>query len=124
MFRRSRSPQPLQHRSWSAPASAGSRVASLELVDHPAPPAAVLRVPDRVSVWPAAGGRYGIDAHYRGTSGGERAAWQQRRLAQSGLLATLRTDERGAIVRLGPLGHDAVRLALAGFMGRSLAAAA
>ena len=79
-----------------------------------------MRAPDRLSVWPVEGGRYGIDAHYHGQTGRERAEWQRRHLAQSGLVATVRTDERGALVRLGPLAHGAVWIALESFLGRPL----
>ena len=139
MFRRSRSPEPLRDRSWSARArvsprvsasvflpvspSVSPRVSGRERITHTAPADEVglARAPDRVSVWPAEGGRYGIDAHYQGTAGRECAAWQQRRLAARGLRVTVQADDQGAFVRLGPLAHGAVRRALEGFIARPLA---
>jgi hypothetical protein len=77
--------------------------------------------PDRLSLWPVEGGRYGIDAHYQGKTGIERAEHQVRRLAVAGLHATLRPDPpAGAILRLGPLTHAAAWLALEAFLGRPL----
>jgi hypothetical protein len=40
---------------------------------------------------------------------------QQQRLASSGLSASVGTDGDGGIVRLGPLAHDAVWIALKAF---------
>jgi hypothetical protein len=75
--------------------------------------------PDRLSVWPLGGGRYGIDAHYRGETGRERAAEQQRRLAVAGLSAGVRHDGHEAcVLRVGPLAHGAVWPALEAFLGR------
>jgi hypothetical protein len=114
--------QPINDRSWSAHASADPRVAGTGLVHSGALPAETgpMRAPDRLSVWPVEGGRYGIDAHYHGQTGRDRADWQRRRLAESGLIASVRTDERGALVRLGPLAHGAVWVALEAFLGRPL----
>lgn len=39
-----------------------------------------LLAPDRMSVWPVEGGRYGIDATYHGVTGFERAEAQLQRL--------------------------------------------
>jgi hypothetical protein len=78
--------------------------------------------PDRLSVWPVEGGRYGIDAHYHGSSGLTRAERQTERLDSTGLSASVRTDEKGGIVRLGPLAHEAVWIALEAFLGRPLGA--
>jgi hypothetical protein len=77
--------------------------------------------PDRLSVWPVEGGRYGIDAHYHGSTGLTRAERQQQRLASAGLSASVRLEENGGIVRLGPLAHNAVWLALEAFLGRPMA---
>ena len=77
--------------------------------------------PDRLSVWPVEGGRFGIDAHYQGATGAKRAAHQRERLAGAGLLATVRDEpDGGAILRLGPLAHQAAWLALEAFLGRPL----
>lgn len=77
--------------------------------------------PDRLSVWPVEGGRFGIDAHYHGATGAKRAEHQLQRLADAGLLATVRHEPQGeAILRLGPLAHQAAWLALEAFLGRPL----
>jgi len=76
--------------------------------------------PDRLSVWPVEGGRYGIDAHYHGSTGLTRAKRQHQRLVSSGLPASVRTDGDGGIVRLGPITHGAIWLALESFLGRPL----
>jgi hypothetical protein len=48
--------------------------------------------PDRLSAWPVEGGRYGIDAHYHGLTGIERAHVQRTRLEKLGLSATVKHD--------------------------------
>lgn len=78
--------------------------------------------PDRLSVWPVEGGRYGIDAHYHGSTGLIRAERQRERLASARLSASVRTDEKGGMIRLGPLAHEAVWIALEAFLGRPLGA--
>jgi hypothetical protein len=97
-------------------------MASEELVGYTALPAETgpIWAPDRLSVWPVEGGRYGIDAHYHGSTGAARAARQEQRLAASGLTASVRTDEDGSILRLGPLAHPAVWIALEAFLGRPM----
>jgi len=69
-------------------------------------------------VWPVEGGKYGIDAHYQGRTGTERANVQRQRLQTAGLAATVRDDGEGALIRLGPLAHAAAWLALEAFLGR------
>jgi hypothetical protein len=98
------------------------RAASEALVHYTALPAETgpTWAPDRLSVWPVEGGRYGIDAHYHGSTGLTRAERQEQRLAAAGLGASVRTDENGAIVRLGPLAHEAVWIALEAFLGRPI----
>ncbi|MGA2322053.1 MAG: hypothetical protein ABSG95_15185 [Solirubrobacteraceae bacterium] len=97
-------------------------MASKELVGYTALPAETgpMWAPDRLSVWPVEGGRYGIDAHYHGSTGATRAEHQVQRLAATGLTASVRTDADGSIVRLGPLAHQAVWLALEAFLGRPM----
>src|SRR5438477_13060927 len=89
-------------RAWSSRSSVNPRVASEELVHYTALPAETgpTWAPDRISVWPLEGGRYGIDAHYHGATGLTRAERQEQRLAAAGLRASVRTDEDGGIVRL------------------------
>ena len=61
-------------------------------------------------------------AHYHGATGVQRAQQQRVRLGESGLAASVRSgdDGDGAIVRLGPLAHQAAWLALEAFLGRPL----
>lgn len=110
-------------RAWSAHTSVPPRRASTELVGYTALPAETgpTFAPDRLSVWPVEGGRYGIDAHYHGNTGTQRAKVQERRLAAAGLIATVRADAPGAVLRLGPLAHSAAWLAIEAFLGRPLA---
>jgi hypothetical protein len=119
--RKNRRQRSVDDRAWSARSSVNPRAASEELVQYTALPAETgpTWAPDRLSVWPE-GGRYGIDAHYHGSTGLTRAERQQQRLAASGLSASARTDENGGIVRLGPLAHQAVWIALEAFLGRPL----
>ena len=98
--------------------------AGTELVGDSALPAETgpIWAPDELSVWPVEGGRYGLDAHYHGTTGRRRARHQQSRLAGLNLTATVRPNDRGgSTLRLGPLQHDAAWLALEAFLGRPIA---
>lgn len=77
--------------------------------------------PDQLSVWPVEGGCFGIDAHYHGPTGAQRAEHQLERLGDAGLVATVRSGPQdGATLRLGPLAHQAAWLALEAFLGRPL----
>jgi hypothetical protein len=69
-------------RHWSAHTSTTSRNARADLVPCTPLPAETGPVwaPNRLSVWPVEGGRFGIDAHYHGLTGIERAHVQQTRL--------------------------------------------
>jgi hypothetical protein len=113
-------PRSLDDRAWSAQTSVHPRVAGAELVGDSALPAETgpTWAPDRLSVWPVEGGRYGIDAHYHGETGVQRARGQQARLAAVGVAASVRRDHEGALIRLGPLAHAAAWLALEAFLGR------
>lgn len=97
-------------------------MASDELVHYSALPAETgpMWAPDRLSVWPVEGGRYGIDAHYHGSTGAARATRQQERLTATGLSASVRNDGESSLLRLGPLAHQAVWLALEAFLGRPI----
>jgi hypothetical protein len=112
----------MDDRAWSARTSVPPNT-SEPLIRYTALPAETgpTWAPDRLSVWPVEGGRYGIDAHYHGSTGLLRAERQEHRLAAAGLSASVRTDEEGGIVRLGPLAHNAVWFALEAFLGRPLA---
>jgi hypothetical protein len=93
-----------------------------ELVRYSALPAETgpTWAPDRLSVWPVEGGRFGIDAHYHGQTGIERATGQLQRLQRQGLAASVRSDRNGGVLRLGPLTNAAVWIALEAFLGRPL----
>jgi hypothetical protein len=107
-------------RAWSAHTSIHPRAARADLVHYSALPAETgpTWAPDKLSLWPLEGGRYGIDAHYYGKTGAERANGQQLRLKNAGLSARVLTDEDGAVLRLGPLTHAAAWVALEAFLGR------
>lgn len=77
-----------------------------------------LIAPDRLSVWPVEGGRYGLDATYHGATGFERAEAQRRNLQAANLSASVR-QELGDdwTLRLGPLTHSAAWAAIDAFLG-------
>jgi hypothetical protein len=115
---------PPADRAWSARRSVHERDATTGLVAYTALPAETgpFRAPDELSIWPVEGGRYGLDAHYHGPTGAQRADQQLIRLARVNLAATVRpNDSGGATLRLGPLAHEAAWLALEAFLGRPLA---
>jgi hypothetical protein len=113
--------RPVDDRAFSARTSVHG--ASAEMVEYTALPAETgpIWAPDELSVWPVEGGRYGIDAHYHGRTGAQRAEHQQSRLAAVNLAASVRPHESGgATLRLGPLQHAAAWLALEAFLGRPI----
>ena len=112
--------RPPDDRAWSAHTSIPPRSARPELLGYTALPAETgpTWAPDRLSLWPVEGGRYGIDAHYHGRTGVQRAKGQRQRLKAVGLAASVREDDAGALIRLGPLAHSAAWLALEAFLGR------
>jgi hypothetical protein len=118
-WRKTRHSQAPDDRAWSAATSAHPRSVRRELVGYTALPAETgpMWAPDRLSLWPVEGGRYGLDAHYHGVTGVQRARVQQQRLNGVGLTATVRADDSGGLIRLGPLAHGAVWLALKSFLG-------
>ena len=109
-------------RSWSAHTSLTPRRAGTDVALYSALPAETgpTWAPDRLSVWPVEGGRYGIDAHYDGQTGVERAHVQHERLRKVGVPANVKRDADGGLIRLGPLAHSATWLALEAFLGRPL----
>jgi len=114
---------PVDDRSWSARTNLHERDVGKDLVRFTPLPAETgpTWAPDRLSIWPVEGGRFGIDAHYHGATGAQRAEHQVERLGEAGLLATVRDDPSGgATLRLGPLAHQAAWLALEAFLGRPL----
>lgn len=112
----------VDERAWSARSSVHPRDASAELVHYSPLPAETGPVwaPDRLALWPLEGGRFGVDAHYHGSTGVTRAERQAQRLLSAGLRARTQLDGEGALVRLGPLTHAAVWIALESFLGRAL----
>jgi hypothetical protein len=111
--------EPIDDRTWSTHANVDPTEPSRELVDQSALPAETgpTWAPDRLSVWPVEGGRYGIDAHYHGRTGVERARHHAQRLKAHGLVSSFKKDRDGGLLRLGPLTHAAVWLALEAFLG-------
>jgi hypothetical protein len=107
-------------RQWSAHTSVPPRSVGSDLALYSALPAETgpTWAPDRLSVWPLEGGRYGIDAHYHGATGVERAHGQCERLRKVGVDAVVKRDAEGGLIRLGPLAHAATWLALEAFLGR------
>ena len=74
--------------------------------------------PDRLSVWPVEGGRYGVDATYHGVTGFERAEAQRLHLQAANLTATVRQELcDNWTLRLGPLPHSAAWMAIEAFIG-------
>jgi hypothetical protein len=116
--------RPVDDRSWSTRSNMHERDAKgKDLVRFTPLPAETgpTWAPDRLSVWPVEGGRFGIDAVYHGETGVQRATHQRERLEEAGLYATVRPGpEEGATLRLGPLAHQAAWLALEAFLGRPL----
>ena len=116
-------PQPAPDRAWSARRSIHERDASADLVHYTALPAETgpTWAPDQLSVWPVEGGRFGLDAHYEGDTGRQRAEYQAAKLSRLHLAATVQDGPSGgATLRLGPLAHEAAWVALEAFLGRPL----
>jgi hypothetical protein len=114
-------PRPAPDRSWSARRSIHERDARADLVAYTALPAETgpTWAPDQLSVWPVEGGRFGLDAHYEGATGAQRAEYQAQKLAALNLAATVQEGPSGgATLRLGPLAHEAAWVALEAFLGR------
>ena len=104
-----------------------ARDATPAMVPYTALPAETgpIWAPDELSVWPVEGGRYGLDAHYHGPTGAQRAEHQRAKLARLNLTARVReNDGGGSTLRLGPLAHEAAWVALEAFLGRPLPPAA
>jgi hypothetical protein len=83
-------------------------------VDRP-----MLPPPDRLTLWPVEGGRFGLDAVFSGAFGRTYAKEHRAALKAGGLKASMR-QERGDetwTLRMGPLTADAARAAVDGFLG-------
>jgi hypothetical protein len=114
-------PRPVSDRSWSARRSIHERDARADLVAYTALPAETgpTWAPDQLSVWPVEGGRFGLDAHYEGPTGAQRAGYQAQKLAELNLRATvLEGGSSCSTLRLGPLAHEAAWVAIEAFIGR------
>ena len=112
-------------RAWSSRRNVPERAARTDLVPFMALPAETgpTWAPDKLSIWPVEGGRFGIDATYHGTSGHARATQQAVRLKRLDLGVSVRDEpDGGATLRLGPLAHQAAWLAIEAFLGRPLSA--
>ena len=122
MWNRANGREVPNERHWSAHTSTSGRNARADLVPYTPLPAETgpLWAPDRLSVWPVEGGRFGIDAHYHGLTGLERAHVQQSRLEKLGLDAKVKRDSDGGLIRIGPLAHAPTWLALEAFLGHPL----
>jgi hypothetical protein len=80
-----------------------------------------LPVPDKLSIWPVEGGRFGIDASFTGSTGFERAHRHERQLTEAGIRYQFRQDLDGAwILRLGPVPAADVGAAVDAFVGGGL----
>ena len=114
-------PRPAPDRSWSARRSIRERDARADMVGYTALPAETgpTWAPDQMSLWPVEGGRFGLDAHYEGATGAQRAEYQAQKLAELNLRATVHESASGCTtLRLGPLAHEAAWVALEAFIGR------
>jgi hypothetical protein len=80
-------------------------------------PAHTGAAPDRMSVWPVEGGRYGVDGTYQGSTGLERAEAQRRRLEAENLPASVRQEGGAWTLRVGPVTPGAAWAAIEAFLG-------
>jgi hypothetical protein len=85
-------------------------------VDRP-----VLPPPDRLTLWPVEGGRFGLDATFGGAFGRTYAKEHRSALKAGGLKSSMREsrdgDDETWTLRLGPLTADAARTAVEAFLG-------
>jgi hypothetical protein len=78
-------------------------------------------VPDKLSIWPVEGGRFGIDATFTGASGFERAHRHERQLTAAGIRYQFRRELDDAwTLRLGPVPAADVGAAVDAFVGGGL----
>ena len=87
-------------------------------LDRPALPP-----PDRLTLWPVEGGRFGLDAVFSGAFGKDYAKEHRAALKLAGLKASLKHERAGDsfddtwTLRMGPLTADAARVAVEAFLG-------
>jgi hypothetical protein len=73
--------------------------------------------PDRLSLWPVEGGRYGIDVSFTGKTGLAPAERWRDFLAEHGMAAKLIQELGGAwTVRVGPVARDDAQRVVGSFL--------
>ena len=79
----------------------------------------MLPPPDRLTLWPVEGGRFGLDAVFSGAFGKTYAQEHRAALKAGGLKASLKHDRPAQTwtLRMGPLTADAARVAVEAFLG-------
>ena len=78
----------------------------------------VLPPPDKLTLWPVEGGRFGLDATFAGAFGLDYAEEHQTALQIAGLDASLRQDLGDTwTLRMGPLTAAAARASVDAFLG-------
>jgi hypothetical protein len=78
----------------------------------------ILPPPDKLTLWPVEGGRFGLDATFTGAFGLTYAEEHQAALRAGGLEASLRQDLGDTwTLRMGPLTAAAARTAVEAFLG-------
>jgi hypothetical protein len=77
----------------------------------------VLPPPDKLTLWPVEGGRFGLDATFSGAFGRSYAEEHRTALRVAGLEASLRRDGDTWTLRMGPLTGAAARASVDAFLG-------
>ena len=78
-------------------------------------------IPDKLSIWPVEGGRFGLDATFTGSGGFDRAHRHERLLTAESIRYQLRQELDNAwTLRLGPVAAAEVGAAVAAFIGDGL----
>lgn len=73
--------------------------------------------PDRLTIWPVEGDRFGIDVEYRGAAGHAKAMRVVDALTQAGVAGKLRQGLEGEwIVRVGPVEREDMLAVVNGFI--------
>lgn len=73
--------------------------------------------PDKLTLWPIEGDRYGIDVVYQGAQGYKRAMTVQRQLETASVASKFLQEVDGAWkVRVGPVGREDMLTVLNGFV--------
>ena len=75
-------------------------------------------IPDRLTVWPIDGGRFGLDATFQGASGYVDAERHEDVIRAAGIRYDFRQEPDGGwTLRLGPFRAAQTRLAIESFLG-------